>query len=69
MLQKQNNRCKICNSNKPGQNKKYFCIDHNHKTGKVRGLLCQKCNRTLGIFKDDPKLIRKFIQYLEETDN
>ena len=39
-------------------------IDHNHETGKVRGLVCRGCNVGLGGFKDDPKLLIKAIQYL-----
>ena len=43
-------------------------VDHNHKTGKVRGLLCNGCNTSLGKFRDDPVLLKKAIKYLEETD-
>ena len=45
-----------------------LAVDHNHKTGKVRGLLCSACNTSLGKFKDDPVLLKKAIHYLEKTN-
>lgn len=39
-------------------------IDHNHKTGEFRGVLCKTCNRALGMFKDSPKIISSALQYL-----
>lgn len=41
-----------------------FHIDHNHKTGDVRALLCSQCNRGLGDFRDDPALLLKAAEYL-----
>lgn len=44
------------------------CVDHNHVTGKVRGLLCHSCNRALGLFQDSPELLEKAKLYLENTN-
>ena len=42
-----------------------FCVDHDHKTNKIRGLLCNSCNRGLGYFRDDIRMVRKAAKYLE----
>lgn len=59
MLRKQNNKCAICN-----KFLSYYVIDHNHKTGKVRGLLCCSCNTAIGKFKDSISQLQKAIKYL-----
>lgn len=66
LLDKQKGRCAICSTNDLGKFR-HFCVDHCHKTGKVRGLLCHTCNRALGLFKDDPSLLRKAGQYLDDN--
>lgn len=45
---------------------KLLCVDHNHKTGKVRGLLCSKCNSCLGQAGDNPEVLRSLANYLEK---
>lgn len=51
LLIKQNYRCGICGIHLSKLDRKYFDVDHNHKTGQVRGLLCNKCNKSLGYFE------------------
>ena len=66
ILLKQNGKCAICENDKVGRNRtKYFIIDHDHKTNKVRGLLCDQCNKGLGHFKDSKELLLKATKYLE----
>lgn len=47
MFAEQGGRCKICAGDNPGQRRTNFLVDHCHATGKVRGLLCVKCNTRL----------------------
>lgn len=65
LLEEQGGSCKICKSkDKKRKNAEFFAVDHCHKTGKVRGLLCYNCNSGLGKFKDDPELVEKALSYL-----
>lgn len=41
-----------------------LCIDHNHKTGKVRGVICHKCNSAIGLFNEDIQLMKRAAAYL-----
>lgn len=61
LLAAQEGRCAICRSAPKG---KALCVDHDHATGEVRGLLCDRCNVGLGRFGDDPTLLRAAIDYL-----
>lgn len=56
--------CAICKT--PKLTQRMLCVDHCHKTGEVRGILCIKCNSALGKFNDDPKLLQKAIEYLSK---
>lgn len=65
MLFSQNGVCAICSGHPPkNQHKTRLNIDHCHATGKVRGLLCDACNRAIGLLKDSPDLLNKAISYL-----
>lgn len=73
LLQQQGGACAICGEAEPpahGRTGKQFrlSVDHCHKTGRVRGLLCQKCNRAMGLLGDDPILVRNAIGYLKHHD-
>ena len=62
MLVEQNNCCAICKSPEPGH--LHFSVDHDHKTGKLRGLLCNNCNRGLGMLGDNVERIKRALEYL-----
>jgi len=64
MLAAQNGGCAICGEKTPGLRTKNFAVDHCHTTGKVRGLLCTKCNRGLGLFNDRSDLLKLATTYL-----
>lgn len=63
MLVRQGGVCAICGGPPDGRWKR-FHVDHCHKTGRVRGLLCRKCNNGLGNFGDSVETMRKAIAYL-----
>lgn len=60
LVAEQNGVCAICGN----PNGKKLHVDHDHKTNKVRGLLCGNCNKGIGLFKDDITLLDKAIKYL-----
>lgn len=68
LLELQDGKCKICGSTSP-RNTKYTClvVDHCHKTGVIRGLLCDPCNNGLGRFDDNVEVLQKAIEYLTKT--
>jgi len=67
LLAKQDGKCAICDSSDPGSRLERFHIDHDHASGKVRGLLCELCNRGLGSFKDRVALLSRAISYLNTS--
>ena len=57
-----NEQCNIC-----GDTLTKKCIDHDHMTKKIRGVLCNHCNTALGLFKDNISVMKDAIQYLEQA--
>jgi hypothetical protein len=55
----QGDRCAICDCPSPQH------LDHDHTTGRVRQLLCQRCNHALGLFRDEPRFLRAAADYVE----
>ena len=63
----QGKKCAICGRGDSGRNNsKRLCVDHNHITGKVRGLLCHPCNSGIGKLKDSLTLLHAAIHYLQQ---
>lgn len=62
LLAAQENRCAICKL-PPGADKR-LCVDHDHDTGKVRGLLCDACNHGIGKFRESATILESAIEYL-----
>lgn len=71
MLEEQGRVCYICGTDEPGgpPQTSNFCVDHCHNNGHVRRLLCNDCNSGLGMFKDDPNLLRIAAEYLDDHKN
>jgi hypothetical protein len=71
LLEAQGGSCAICkgenrqSDKRTGKNRSLH-VDHNHKTGSIRGLLCHKCNLALGFLNEDVKKIKSMIKYLEK---
>jgi hypothetical protein len=63
LFQKQGGKCAICGVDQSVLKMK-LCIDHDHKTEKIRGLLCWWCNLGLGYFRDKTNLLEEAIRYL-----
>lgn len=68
LREEQGHVCKICGEEGFLMNRRVksaLNVDHCHKTGTIRGMLCHNCNRGLGLFQDNPELLRKAADYLE----
>lgn len=59
MVKQQDGRCAICN-----RKAKTLCVDHDHDTGFVRGLLCFRCNQALGFFGDSTQSLERAVDYM-----
>jgi len=65
LLVEQKGVCAICGRPERSKTQKRLSVDHNHKTKRVRGLLCNRCNRSLGYAQDDIRILKAMILYLE----
>ena len=68
LLTKQNGVCLGCGATNFNGKSYHLAVDHNHETGEVRGLLCLKCNRILGLANDSPSILRALADYLENSE-
>lgn len=64
MFLKQEGFCAICDKHQ-SELKKRLNVDHDHRTGRVRGLLCPKCNKALGLFNDSSEVLDIASKYLK----
>ena len=71
-IEEQNNRCEICDkefipyTDKTGRMYPGYCVDHNHNSGKMRGIICPHCNKVLGFALDDLTIIGKVSAYIKK---
>lgn len=66
LLEKTGGKCPICNVIF-GKGNKRACVDHCHKTNKIRGIICSRCNKALGEFNDNSELITKAAEWLKKS--
>jgi hypothetical protein len=62
----QDGKCAICGRHEIKNNNRRLSIDHCHISGFVRALLCNQCNRALGLFKDDVTILERAVEYLKK---
>ena len=65
MFDNQEGCCAVCGVHQ-SKLKKTLNVDHNHKTGEIRKLLCGLCNKALGLLKENPTIIRSLADYIDE---
>ena len=58
--------CQICGCSESEAGERGFAVDHCHDTGRIRGVLCQNCNRGIGLLGDDPVRLEKAVRYLHK---
>lgn len=69
LLKEQNYTCVVCLKTEKDKGNKALCVDHCHKTGKVRALLCNTCNSSIGLLKEDVKIIENALNYIKKHQN
>lgn len=67
MFKGQDFMCAIC---KKGNHQiQRFCVDHCHKTGQIRGILCAACNKAIGLLRDSEESLLRAVEYLKRSRN
>lgn len=61
LLSKSNHQCQMCEATEN------LCVDHDHETNEVRGILCKTCNTGIGFLKHNKEILNKGIEYLESS--
>jgi hypothetical protein len=70
LLEKQDYRCAICKTeDMKTARTEWFAVDHCHESGEVRGLLCNNCNRGIGLLQDSVEVLENAINYLNVPNN
>src|ERR1043166_3270839 len=64
MYDEQDGCCAICKEPESGNKNQKLSADHCHESGVFRGLLCNRCNRAMGLFRDDPEILEAAANYL-----
>ena len=68
---KQEDRCAVCGEQETAHYNdgrvRRLAVDHDHKTGKIRGLLCDRCNRKVGMLVDDPNWLERAVEYVRQS--
>lgn len=72
LVRDQGGKCAICDQVpepvlKPNGKKGTLCVDHDHETGQVRGLLCESCNRAIGLMRDSVERLSRAAMYLSRA--
>lgn len=67
LLNKHDRGCGICHKKERSSERKPLVIDHDHTTGEIRGILCDNCNRGLGLLKDSQEILQQAIAYLNKA--
>lgn len=68
LINSSNGVCEICGISET-ENHRRHCVDHNHETGELRGILCASCNAGIGVFHDSIEKLEKAIEYLKSKQN
>ena len=63
LIKSQGNKCAICQNEFSNKRPNDPCVDHDHTTGKVRGILCRRCNVAFGMFRNSPFILKQAFDY------